>query len=215
METLDKSLIRYTFNGTVHHPLVVATLTTDASVINRTYRHKVVAVARAKANRDWGLFVLLHAKPYRLDALVVATKHGLKDKPSEFWDLVGLVWLGTENARQHPIIWRRLWSEAVEGRRACMSEEDLRIFDNLPEKIEVWRGTSHKRGVAGLSWTLDREKAVWFAQRFCTESRVPLLAAGMVEKRDVLAYFGERGEREIISMKVATVSVTQLNQSQH
>ena len=215
METLDKKLIRYAFDGTVHHRFVVARLTRDASVINRTYRHKVVAVARAKANRDWSLFVSLHAKPYRLDALVVATKHGLKDKPSEYWDLLGRVWIGTENARQHPIKWRRLWSETVEGRRACMSEEDARIFDSLPEQTEVWRGTSHKRGVAGLAWTLDREKAIWFAQRFCTESRVPLLVAGMVEKRNVLAYFDKRGEHEIVSMKVAAVSVTQLNQSQH
>ena len=81
----------------------------------------------------------------------------------------------------------------------------------MPEQIEVWRGTSHKRGVAGLSWTLDQEKAVWFAHRFCSEKRVPFLAKGIVEKDDVLAYFGDRGEREIVSMKVSIVSVTKLS----
>ena len=104
-----------------------------------------------------------------------------------------------------------MWAETIESRRACMSEEDLRKFDFLHEQVEVWRGTSNKRGIKGLSWTLDEKIAVWFAQRFCSESRVPLLARGMVEKRDVLAYFGERNEQEIISGKVVVMSVTKLS----
>jgi hypothetical protein len=109
-------------------------------------------------------------------------------------------------------MWKQLWEKKIEGRRACMSDEDIRTFDSLPQQIEVWRGTSHKRGLARLAWTLDREKAVWFAQRFCSESRVPRLAKGMVEKRDVLAYFGGRKEREIISINVSIISVIKLNQ---
>ena len=180
METLHKNLTSRAFNGLVHHRFVIAPLTKDVSSINQTYRHKIDAVAKAKSNRDWGFFVSLHEKPYRLDALVAATKYGLKEKPSEFWELLGRVWIDTENAHQHPKKWRQLWTETTEGRRACMSDEDLRIFDSLPEQIEVWRATSHKRGVAGLSWTLDQEKAVWFAHRFCSEKRVPFLAKGIV-----------------------------------
>jgi hypothetical protein len=185
-------------------------VTSDNSRINLIYEQKKVARSKARASGDWEKYVFLHEKPYRLDSLVAATKCGLKDKPSEFWALLGRVWRDTENARQHPIKWKRLWAEMVEGRRACMSEEDLRIFDSLPEQIEAWRGTSHKRGVAGLSWTSDREMAVFFARRFCSESRVPLLAKGIVEKGDVLAYFGDRGESEIVSMKVSISSVTKL-----
>ncbi len=210
METLHENLVPFAFNGMVHHRLVVASLSKDASHINRIYRHKIDAVAKAKANRDWSTYVFLYEKPYRLDALLAAAKYGLKDKPSAFWKLLGSVWIGTENAHQHPIKWRQLWKEAIEGRQACMSEEDLRIFDSLPEQIQVWRGTSHKRGLAGLSWTLDERIAVGFARRFCSESRVPLLAKGMVEKSDVLAYFGERDEQEIVSMKVWISSVTKL-----
>jgi len=102
--------------------------------------------------------------------------------------------------------------EPIEGRRACMSKEEIRFLDTLPEQIEIWRGTSHKRSLAGLAWTLDREKAVWFAQRFCSESRAPLLAKGIVEKRDVLAYFEKRDEREILSMNASIISVIKLNQ---
>jgi hypothetical protein len=210
METLHPNLTRYAYDGRVHHRLVVASLTKDASHINRIYRYKIDAVAKARANGDWEVYVFLHEKPYRLDALLRAAKNGLKKKPSEFWALLGRVWRDTENDHQHPVKWRRLWAETIEGRQACMSDEDLRIFDGLPEPIEVWRGTSRKRDLPGLSWTLDREKAVWFARRFCSESRVPLLANGIVEKDNVLAYFGGRDEFEIVSIKVSISSVTTL-----
>jgi hypothetical protein len=91
-----------------------------------------------------------------------------------------------------------------------MSEEDKRFFDSLPERIEVWRGTSYRRSIGGLSWTLDHEKAAWFARRFCAGSRVPLIAKGTVPKGDVLAYFGERSEQEIVSMRVSIISITQI-----
>jgi hypothetical protein len=198
-------------NSTVHHPLVIGLVTSDNLRINLIYEEKKVARSKARATGDWEKYIFLHEKPCRLDTLVAATKYGLKDKPSEFWALLGRVWRDTENAHQHPIKWRQLWAEPIEGRRACMSDEDLRTFDSLPEQIEVWRGTNHKRGLAGLSWTRDREMAVFFARRFCSGSRVPLLATGLIEKRDVVAYFGGRGEREIVSMKVSISSVTQLN----
>ncbi len=211
METLHPDLVRYVQNGTVHHRLVIGPVTSDPSHINQIFRYKKDTVAKAKAKRDWSTYVFRHERPYRLPALIAAAKKGLKEKPFEFWALVGRVWRDSENIHQHLKDWKQLWETAIEGRRACMSDEDIRIFDSLPEQIEVWRGTSHKRGVAGLSWTLDREKAVWFAQRFCSESRVPLLAKGTVEKDDVLTYLGERDEREIISMKVSIISVTKLS----
>jgi hypothetical protein len=211
MEILHSDLVRYAYDGMICHPLVYAPLTKDVSHINQVYLHKKDAVAKAKANRDWSTYVFHHERPYRFPALIAAAKKGLKEKPFEFWALVGRVWRDSENIHQHLKDWKQLWETAIEGRRACMSDEDIRIFDGLPEQIEVWRGTSHKRGLAGLSWTLDREKAVWFGQRFCSESCVALLAKGTVEKDDVLAYLGERDEREIISMKVSIISVTKFS----
>ena len=89
-----------------------------------------------------------------------------------------------------------------------MSAKDLLIFESLPEKVEAWRGTNHKRGLNGLSWTLDQEKAVWFARRFAWEPS--LLAKALVDKGDVVAYFGERNEREIVSLRVSIISVTDI-----
>jgi hypothetical protein len=209
MEKLHSDLILHVVDGMVHHPLVVCGLASDASYINRIYRDKVDKVKKAETDGDWKLYVFLHERPYRLGTLLRAAKKGLKKRPSEFWALVGDVWR-SENIHQNLTKWKLLWGTEIEGRRACMSDTDIRIFDSLPEQIEVWRGTSHKRGVDGLSWTLNEERAVWFAQRFCSNSRVPLVAKGIVKKGDVLAYFGDRKEREIISMRVSIISLTEM-----
>lgn len=212
METLHKDLARYADNGWVHHPFVIAPFTADAANINRIYRDKKDALSKARADGDWEQYVFLHERPYRLDAMFKAPIKRLRKNPSKFWKLVGPVWRDTEFPHQHPKKWRQLWGEPIEGRQACMSEEKICFLDTLPEQIEIWRGTSDKRGFPGLAWTLDREKAVWYAQRFCSVSRVPLLAKGIVEKRDVLAYFEKRDEREIVSMNVSIISVTELSE---
>jgi len=207
MKTLHPDLIMYAYDGIVHHPLIINSLTNDVSNINQVYLQKIAQVAAAEAQGEWRTYVFLHERPYRLKGLIAATKKGLKKNPSEFWALVGNVWTDSENIRQHLKQWKQLWATELGGRRACMSQEDAVIFDSLPEQIEVWRGTNLKRQIAGLSWTLDQEKAIWFAQR--AES-TRLVATGMVNKRDVLAYFGVRGEREIVSMRVSITSVTDL-----
>ena len=109
-------------------------LTRDASSINRIYREKLDKVKKADVDGDWGKYVCLHERPYRLDALLSATKKGLKKKPPEFWALVGDVWQDSENVHQSLSKWKRLWDTAIEGRKACMSAEDIRIFDCLPEQ---------------------------------------------------------------------------------
>ena len=75
------------------------------------------------------------------------------------------------------------------------------FLHSLPEQFESWRGTDDKRGVDGLSWTLDQEKAVWFAQRFDFKSCVRLIANGVAKKGDILAYFGERMPHRVIQVE--------------
>ncbi len=47
----------------------------------------------------------------------------------------------------------------------------------------------------GISWTLDREKAEWFATRF-TEDGV--VYSAKVKSNDILYYISDRGEKEVI-----------------
>jgi hypothetical protein len=86
-----------------------------------------------------------------------------------------------------------------------MGPEELAILQSLPDTVKVWRGIRHRKSFNGLSWTLDRDKAVWFANRLRNGRQKSLLIEGEVNKKDVLAYFAGRDESEIVSMDVRIV----------
>ena len=80
METLHTDLIPHAFNGMVHHPLVITSLTRDVSSINRTYREKLDSVKKAEADGDWSTicFSPRTTLPPRRPAL--CNKEGPKEK---------------------------------------------------------------------------------------------------------------------------------------
>ena len=99
-------------------------------------------------------------------------------------------------------------AEPIENRRrACRLKTGL--FLALCLRSRGLEGTNHNGNVS-LSWTLDQGKAVWFAQRF-SDPRPPLVTKALNSKCDIVAYFGERKEREIVSLRVLIISVTNIN----
>jgi hypothetical protein len=85
-----------------------------------------------------------------------------------------------------------------------MDSDEQEEFHNLPNEMKVYRGVclSHSDDefeFLGNSWSLDYEKAKWFAERrgFSKDS-YPLVYAMTVNKNDVLAYFTRRQEAEIL-----------------
>jgi hypothetical protein len=177
---------------------------------NRRYRQKKKLVAKAEADGDWDSYISLHERPYRVGALNWAAEKGLSNNPPKFWGLVGKVWQDSENIRQNRRLWKRMWCRPIKDRRACMSLENSLVFESLPDKVEAWRGTNYWNNISGLSWTLDQEKAVFFANRFA-DPQPPLVAKALIAKRDIVAYFGERNEREIVSLRVSIILVRDIN----
>lgn len=55
-------------------------------------------------------------------------------------------------------------------KKSLMNEEELFVYESLPEEVTVYRGVTsyNRKKEKALSWTLDYEKAVWFANRFST-----------------------------------------------
>jgi len=76
-----------------------------------------------------------------------------------------------------------------------MDEDEMSQYLALPEEITVYRGIRGRGSLEALSWTLDIEKAEWFAKRWNKGGRV---YSAIVEKKDVLAVFTSRGEAEIV-----------------
>lgn len=85
--------------------------------------------------------------------------------------------------------------------RAGMENGWAMLPDDLPDRLIVFRGCAARErcGKRGISWTLSREKAEWFARRFaCLENKDPILLEATVAREAILAYIGDRKEHEVI-----------------
>ncbi len=102
----------------------------------------------------------------------------------------------------------------MEGREAnVMDATESKALAALPDEIEVWRGVGCRAAVEGMSWTVDRDRGVWFARRFAAmEGRRAILVRGTVPRNAVLAHLRGRGESEIVADPddVAVVEVAEL-----
>jgi hypothetical protein len=72
----------------------------------------------------------------------------------------------------------------------------------IPAMVDIWRGVSGQRSVRqvarGLSWTIDRDMACWFAMRFTSPKRKPMVLKATMP-RDALFYpYNERDEYEVV-----------------
>src|SRR5438477_3145900 len=79
------------------HPLLVRARIDPqrAALVNKEYLAKKRAVKRAKSSLgDGSDYIFLHERPYRLMALERIANHL---SSSDYWRLVGKVWMGSEN----------------------------------------------------------------------------------------------------------------------
>ena len=79
-----------------------------------------------------------------------------------------------------------------------MSQSELKYYNSLTDQVTVYRGVSPGRAYHGLSWTDDKDKAIWFKQRFEDVGKAGKLLSATIHKKDVLAYTDGRGEKELI-----------------
>lgn len=91
-----------------------------------------------------------------------------------------------------------------------MEADELATLGGLPDRIEVYRGTSGipvGKARTGMSWTTDKATAAWFANLF---GGIPLVLRAEVRKADVLAYFSHEDEVVARPRRVSKVSVVQV-----
>ena len=197
---LAKYLIKTDHDGVhFHHPLYISNFYNPVlnKIINRSITVKEKAVEEYRAERRWSSILGLHERPYRMQAL-----KSLQDQMTdeEFWDEVSWLWTDSENIWENMKDWRRVWRSKRPGRERVMDDDERAKLESLPDMIDIYRGSFLYPWVAsqGLSWTLDRDRAIWFAYRLKPEHAIPWLLTGKVRKRSVLAYLDRRSENEIV-----------------
>jgi hypothetical protein len=165
---------------------------------------------------DWSLYVVMHEKPYRFQALsdVAALM-----SDNEFWRLFADTYVGSENwhePRNRELVDSWLYEErggqsAVE---CMMDDDDRKAFDALPRSFSVSRGWSRVGGFDGYSWTKDKAIAEWFANRLVAKGEQTYVAEGRVARRSVYAMFSRRNESEVL-VSTPDVAVRRILICQH
>ena len=83
-------------------------------------------------------------------------------------------------------------------KKTLMSVNELEILESLPQKVTIYRGVTAENNMnhQALSWTLNRDTAKWFANRFQTGTCE--IWQKEIKKEEILCYFGGRNESEVI-----------------
>lgn len=138
----------------------------------------------------------LVTKAYSFGFLKYAQKDLDKD---DFAKILAYLWIRTEEPHNDPNLSKSklLAMFKTAEPTALMSDEEFQYFRNLPDTVTVYRGVTsyNAKNVLGLSWTLDRDKAAWFASRFGENGTV---YEARINKEYIYALFNGRDESEVI-----------------
>lgn len=201
-EELDPELLPYVEEledfRALRHPLVFFVpysehINKQANLMLKT---KQELLANAVSDGDAQGYVFIHERPYRLDAFREWVMNN-KVKDKDYWELLASIWIDTENYWQNRDTWLEVFGAHRRRQEFFMDRDERREYEVLPDSVTVFRGTSHLESKRGLSWTLDENKALWFAKRFAGDKE-PWLVTGKVRKEDVIGLLNGRGESEIV-----------------
>jgi hypothetical protein len=187
--------------------------------MRKAQRSRAALRGWARRRKDWVQYLDSfgsHERPRKLFELV-AVEHAFDSEPELYWRTLGDVWSMAEFFHDNAMMWRALLKRHPEGRRAIMDENERAVLAGLLDPVTVWRGVSEPDHAAGFSWSLDREKAEWFARRWSILPEVgeqPTLVTGSVARGDVIAYQAGRKESEIIALP-ESVAITHAAPVEH
>jgi hypothetical protein len=199
-EPLHPDLIPYLEDGVLgkqlRHPLVYQVPLWANGHANAYYLQKKADLVEAVLKRDFSKIIFLHERPYRLDAFVKIAQ----DLPDEkYWSLLGSIWTDTENAWQNLDTWKELFGSNRPKRQSLMDWDEQLALSSLSDTVKIYRGCQEGINEDGISWTLKRDKAEWFANRFSNDG---IVLEKEISKSDIIAVFTGRNEFEVIYKEV-------------
>lgn len=147
---------------------------------------------------------------YAFGFLKYAQPHLSKDDLSQ---LLAYMWIHTEAPNSDPNLSKAKLVSMFKAAdpTVIMNDEDYLQFKTLDENLTVYRGVTsfNADNIKALSWTLDPDKAFWFAHRFGENGTV---YEAQISKEHVYAYFGGRGESEVIVDPKYLTDITQVEE---
>jgi len=130
-------------------------------------------------------------------------KDFLNDK--DYWKMLSTAYTGSDDLFHLKEEVKEAFIVDRQHRNFLMNEEDLKVYTSLPEKLIIYRGMTTEEfesGDFGVSWTLSEKLAKFFAftygRNFSTHGKKKVVHQLEVSKNEILAYFGDRNEQEVI-----------------
>jgi hypothetical protein len=124
--------------------------------------------------------------------------------PEEYGRLFVEQWNYSENpggifGKNTPELWEGI------PRNFMMKEEEMKVYNELPDIVTIYRGLipksfskRRKQIIRGFSWTLDKDKAKWFALRYTFDDNESLLVTATILKEHIAFYCNDREEQEVV-----------------
>ena len=200
------------FGVFIRHPLLVTVHVEEMNAYyNYQYLGKRKQADKALKKKNWDRWIWLHERPFRLDAFLFICR----DMPAdEYWSLLRDIWIDTEGPGVNQDIWLELFNRPYPKRRKMMTGKERRALSDAGRsgELNIYRGyvdgldpedseyiEEDRDRESGISWTLDYNKAEWFAKRFLAGGTgYGVVAEAICKPKDVIAYFESRGEKEIV-----------------
>jgi len=189
------------------HPLCVEVLPSKKDIYDKLgipdpdtmVMMKLRRLRESYDRHDVDAYVFIHDRPFRFSALLDAKEWALKD---DWFACAGSVWIDCEGPGKNAEVWRTEVFTLPDS-LLTMTERDLLHYHSLETPVTVYRGaTSRYHAKNGLSWTLDKDRAIWFAKRFSKLGHCRWLAEVKVDRAHISSMFFGRGESEVILTKV-------------
>lgn len=214
LKVLSHTLLELDIQLTKMSPLVVKHPFTDSGIVGLRKEDGGIAVADLTsdlvslhtwrgqmgrliddAEKPLDLFMMI-TKPYKLGFLKYAEPYLSEQDTALF---LSQAWIITEAPNSDPNLTKRellALFRSVDPQK-LMDEEEYGVFRGLDDVVTVYRGvTSHNaKNVKALSWTLNRDTAEWFANRFGEQGTV---YEAQIPKEHICAVFLGRNEAEVI-----------------
>ena len=148
-------------------------------------------------SKNWDGYLLLFSSHERLDGLWRVFMNNLKEVGTK--EMERLI-LETYQHTDFTIQNRRCWDLLLGFVRDSVFSDSGGPIP-VSEDTEIYRGYQAKprSRIMGYSWTLDKDKALWFARRFpLAEGQCRYLATTTVNPSKIKGYLVDRDEAEIV-----------------
>ena len=133
-----------------------------------------------------------------------------KLKGELYWYALKESYISSDNLFHFKGLVKASFSSKQPNREKLMNYDEIRYLTSLPEQVNIYRGMTEqelKTKNYGISWTLKKEVAEFFAnsypRNFSTNEMKKVVYEMTIKKNDIVAFFNDRDEFEIIYLNNA------------